>query len=436
VSAQFWAKMASTESGKWLQDALLDLCSKVESGLLLDYDLITGLVSYCELAAPEDAKEYLTNIVGHELSQGIISEYLQRRSSKRNLYIDMIPKEDMQAYMKPPAEELWSAGNRKATKRSNERNSVAVQQEPKALTEISEAKDVAKGKANATRKKKGAKVISLAEAAKGSIVLQSGLPCDCQARRHKLIANCLSCGKIICEQTGEGPCSFCGALVLREGSNYAGLGEVAFPVSEGEAAAEAFKNRLVQYDRNATERTVVIDDQSDYYDVEGNAWISEEEKQLLRKKQEEIEEADRARRNKLVVTFDLVGRKVVMTEQEAEEMETQSSILRPTSNSRDKTCNRIKANPNIRDLPVFVDTRESGRAKGSQPYNNNRKKPVRSQTGVRFEISGRVQHDDPVVEALSSGGFKEQTPVEGPWKAPSISKQFCDPEGENNECFS
>jgi hypothetical protein len=75
VSAQFWAKMASTESGKWLQDALLDLCSKVESGLLLDYDLITGLVSYCELAAPEDAKEYLTVsacislvdvIVGHD----------------------------------------------------------------------------------------------------------------------------------------------------------------------------------------------------------------------------------------------------------------------------------------------------------------------------------------------------------------------------------
>lgn len=426
--------MASTESGKWLQDALIDLCSKVESGLHLDYDLITGLVSYCELAAPEDAKEYLTNIVGHELSQGIIAEYLQRRSSKRNLYIDMIPKEDMQAYMKPPAEDLWSAGNRKAAKRSNERNSVAVQQEPKPPTEISEAKVVAKGKGNAARKKKGGKVISLAEAAKGSIVLQSGQPCDCQARRHKLIANCLSCGKIICEQTGEGPCSFCGALVLREGSNYAGLGEVAFPVSEGEAAAEEFKNRLVDYDRNAAERTVVIDDQSDYYD-EGNAWISEEEKQLLRKKQEEIEEADRARRNKLVVTLDLVGRKVVMTEQEAAEMETKSSILRPTFDSQDKSCNRIKANPNIRDLPVFVDTRESGRAKRSQPYNNG-KMPVKSQIGVCFEITGRVQHDDPLVETFSSGGYTAETPVEGPWKAPKVSTQFCNPEGEDNECFS
>ena len=31
---------------------------------------------------------------------------------------------------------------------------------------------------------------------------------------------------------------------------------------------------------------------------------------MLKKKQEEMEEAERAKRNKVVVTFDLVGRKV------------------------------------------------------------------------------------------------------------------------------
>jgi hypothetical protein len=35
-----------------------------------------------------------------------------------------------------------------------------------------------------------------------------------------------------------------------------------------------------------------------------------QEKELLRKKREEIEEAEQAKRNKVVVTFDLVGRKV------------------------------------------------------------------------------------------------------------------------------
>lgn len=38
--------------------------------------------------------------------------------------------------------------------------------------------------------------------------------------------------------------------------------------------------------------------------------IFPQEKELLKKKQEEMEEAEKAKRNKVVVTFDLVGRKV------------------------------------------------------------------------------------------------------------------------------
>ena len=98
----------------------------------------------------------------------------------------------------------------------------------------------------------------------------------CQARQHRLVSNCLSCGKIVCEQEGEGPCNFCGALVLREGSTYAGLEGSFTPVSDAEAAAEAYAKRLVEYDRNAAARTTVIDDQSDYYEIEGNSWLSKE----------------------------------------------------------------------------------------------------------------------------------------------------------------
>lgn len=46
-------------AGEWLEKALLDLCNKTEKGLDLDGDLISGLVSYCQLASPVDAKEYL-----------------------------------------------------------------------------------------------------------------------------------------------------------------------------------------------------------------------------------------------------------------------------------------------------------------------------------------------------------------------------------------
>jgi hypothetical protein len=51
--------------GQWLEKALVDLCQRVETGLGLgmDTDMISGLVSYCELAHPQDAKEYLDVIL-------------------------------------------------------------------------------------------------------------------------------------------------------------------------------------------------------------------------------------------------------------------------------------------------------------------------------------------------------------------------------------
>lgn len=49
----------ATAVGQWLEEALVDLCRKPETGLNFDRDVISGLVSYCDLAQPVDAKEYL-----------------------------------------------------------------------------------------------------------------------------------------------------------------------------------------------------------------------------------------------------------------------------------------------------------------------------------------------------------------------------------------
>lgn len=49
-------------AGGWLEKTLVDL------GLDLDRDIISGLVSYCELAQPLDAKEYLLVIPFSSLS--------------------------------------------------------------------------------------------------------------------------------------------------------------------------------------------------------------------------------------------------------------------------------------------------------------------------------------------------------------------------------
>ncbi|MQM03782.1 hypothetical protein Taro_036571 [Colocasia esculenta] len=266
-------------SGEWLERALLELAGKIETGLQLDADVVSGLVSYCERGPPEDAREYLVNIIGEEASRNVVQEYLHRRG-----YVD--PSMNLsgeqssraQAYIKPPAREGSSAGAKKQAKIPKER-SLPSAHNTMAQSEFSDVQGVPRGNNGSTgnpKKKRTGKVISLAEASKGSAVFKQGKPCSCQARRHNLLSNCLSCGKIVCEQEGEGPCSFCGALVLQEGSSYAGLEGTVAPLSDAEATAEAFAKRLVEYDRNSTARTAVIDDQSDYYEIEGNSWLSKE----------------------------------------------------------------------------------------------------------------------------------------------------------------
>lgn len=384
-------------AGEWLEKALIDLCKKIETGLDLDAEIISGLVSYCELAHPLDAKEYLDNIIGQEAGKVVTEEYLRRRG-----HLDLctgnaaIPASKLQAYVKPPSGEISVSGTKKPFKTPKEaagssyraepkKNVISGNQENRIPNDASDSRNMRKGNQGNSKKKKAGKVVSLAEAAKGSIVFHQGKPCSCQARQHRLVSNCLSCGKIVCEQEGEGPCNFCGALVLREGSTYAGLEGSFTPVSDAEAAAEAYAKRLVEYDRNAAARTTVIDDQSDYYEIEGNSWLSKEEKEFLKKKQEEIEEAERLKRSKVFVTFDLVGRKVLLNEDEVSELESENRILLRPPDERE--ANRIKPNPNLKLQPVFLSPVPSKKgSKSKQPS----KSPV---SGLCLEITGRVQHD-------------------------------------------
>ncbi|XP_059640396.1 uncharacterized protein LOC132282668 [Cornus florida] len=378
--------------GQWLEKELIELCKKLETGLDLDSEVISGLVSYCELAPPLDAKEYLDNIIGQEAGKSVIEEYLKRRghSDIYNSTSDA-PTSKLHAYVKPPSNEGSVSGTKKPFKAPKE-VTASSNQENRNPTAAMEPRNTQKGNQGSSKKKKAGKVVSLAEAAQGSIIFQQGKPCSCQARRHRLVSNCLSCGKIVCEQEGEGPCSFCSALVLREGSTYAGLSEGGVvPLSEAEAAAEAYTKRLVEYDRNAAARTTVIDDQSDYYEIESNSWLSMEEKELLRKKREEIEEAEQAKRNKVIMTFDLVGRKVLMNEDDVLESEMENRILRPPD---EREVNRIKPNPNLKIQPIFLDPSPSRKpVKG-----NNSNKGLSN--GLCLEISGRVQHNTSPLNVL------------------------------------
>jgi hypothetical protein len=97
-----------------------------------------------------------------------------------------------------------------------------------------------------------------------------------------------------CCADGKFACTFCGAQVAMTQqqriaqaqqpphtssttTDTAGdAGSAAAGDDDATAKAIAFKDRLVDYDRHSQKRTTVIDDQSDYFEIDTNAWLSEE----------------------------------------------------------------------------------------------------------------------------------------------------------------
>lgn len=68
----------------------------------------------------------------------------------------------------------------------------------------------------ASSNKKRSKFVSITspdDVSRHSVRLPGRHTCDCQAQQHSLVNNCVSCGRVVCEQEGAGPCTFCGTLV-------------------------------------------------------------------------------------------------------------------------------------------------------------------------------------------------------------------------------
>ena len=150
------------------------------------------------------------------------------------------------------------------------------------------------------------------------------------------VLNCLSCGKVFdCRRPGTdamrflssgGICTFCGNRVLltyTDGStNMSQDEEIAqenaqraaqsAAASASEAEAVALRDRLVEFDRQGAKRTTVIDDQSDYFAIDSNAWLNDEERAELKRREQEMEDAAEAAKKRITVTVDLLGRRVIM----------------------------------------------------------------------------------------------------------------------------
>jgi hypothetical protein len=73
---------------------------------------------------------------------------------------------------------------------------------------------------------------------------------------HPLVRNCLNCGKVLCAQEGNGPCTFCGDNPKDKRKGGGGDQSGINTSTSFEKAVEQ-KNKLLEYDRNAAKRTVV-----------------------------------------------------------------------------------------------------------------------------------------------------------------------------------
>ncbi|CAL5222964.1 g5405 [Coccomyxa viridis] len=291
-------------------------------------------------------------------------------------------------------------------------------------------------------------IIHKADKRKGAAPARAAAP-----EMDRMVANCLCCGKIydcresssndvkMCVETG-GVCTFCGAKVslsksgasevrssaaerLRErraGGNAASSSGPQ-PSSSAEsdstaiAEAKAFKDRLVDFDRNAAKRTNVIDDQSDFFEIDSNAWLSDEERKQLKAQEKAMQEAEEARKRTVRVTIDLLGRQVIMADdkeagassQENSQLAASAAAataaeipqgggtsvraasaaagLASTDNSFPAV--RIQANPFLKTpAPVFMPP-----AAGSKDANTGSKASAAGKR--RSANTGRLQHDDP-----------------------------------------
>nr|XP_061830899.1 activating signal cointegrator 1-like [Nerophis lumbriciformis] len=269
-----------------------------------------------------------------------------------------------------------------------------------------------------------------------TVILPGRHSCECLAQKHRLINNCISCGRIVCEQEGSGPCLFCGSLVctkeeqeilLRDSNKSQKLRKKLMgdcserdylapqeaKVKAGLEKAVQHKEKLLEYDRNSVKRTQVLDDESDYFATESNQWLSTAERDKLRKKEEELRELRHVSRKDRKITLDFAGRQVIdegnnlndyydKLDETLKAMDINSALKSSVHSERQGGRQNLRelVNPNIKQsAPEWVDVR-------SRENNRRNMEKVQSlaQDG-KEEQRTRLRLQDKELQEMSDGGW-------------------------------
>uniref|UniRef100_A0A0K0E8G2 BZIP domain-containing protein n=1 Tax=Strongyloides stercoralis TaxID=6248 RepID=A0A0K0E8G2_STRER len=150
------------------------------------------------------------------------------------------------------------------------------------------------------------------------------IPCDCMARDHPLIGNCLGCGLIVCEQQGSGPCLFCSTLVVSKdewnilGKNNNDSVELMMRLTASdplnvpstknnlEKALET-REQLLEADSDTSRRNKVHDLQGDYIDIESNAYLTNDERHQIESRKAELDMLHRQKKKKIFIDLDFMN---------------------------------------------------------------------------------------------------------------------------------
>uniref|UniRef100_A0A4W3JGV2 Activating signal cointegrator 1 n=1 Tax=Callorhinchus milii TaxID=7868 RepID=A0A4W3JGV2_CALMI len=305
---------------------------------------------------------YILSIESSEEIEEYVSDLVQGTDGKKQLFIDELLKRwkrsrevptpgQGQLYRKkdevPDSSKVSEQLKKSKRKGRNKQEPWLVSETQAPAEEVKTPIDLVKvQEANASTKKKTTKYTSLYTTEgqdRLTVILPGRHGCDCLAQKHKLINNCLNCGRIVCEQEGSGPCMFCGILVctreeqeilVRDSNKSQRLRKKLMATSAGNSdsferdllphqetllktgleKAIKHKDKLLEYDKTSARRTQVIDDESDYFTSDTNQWLSKQEREALRLRDEELRDLRHASRQTRKITIDFAGRQVLESE--------------------------------------------------------------------------------------------------------------------------
>ncbi|KAK7867037.1 hypothetical protein R5R35_005679 [Gryllus longicercus] len=288
---------------------------KMRLSELLDFPVPQDLTEYIvSIENSRDLEEYLRNLLNFNEPRHRLF-YQELLQQKRHSGVFTSSTGDVQGYKKPNVEDVYFHLGQSEKKKKNKGHSLDPSSSQKDQTPNQNQEEKEKKK-----KSKFVNLYSQDGKMRDTVMLKGRHHCDCQATKHKLINNCLECGRIVCEQEGSGPCFFCGNVVCTPEekkliSTSSKKGEELYKklMSQdkfGLDAALRQRNKLLEYDQTSEKRTKVIDDESDYYSL-NSVWLSQKERETLKKVEEQQHAKRHASRLSKTVTLDFAGRQVL-----------------------------------------------------------------------------------------------------------------------------